>query len=75
VAGNHFKSKGCGGATGANLDQGDGQSCFNALRVQQATTLTTVLDGLAVLGGEGDPAQEPSGEADEAAGAEGGFSR
>jgi hypothetical protein len=47
VVGNHFKSKSCGGATGANLDQGDGQSCFNALRVQQATTLTTVLGGLA----------------------------
>lgn len=48
VVGNHFKSKNCGGATGANLDQGDGQSCFNALRVQQATTLANVLDGLAV---------------------------
>ncbi|TDD63356.1 ExeM/NucH family extracellular endonuclease [Actinomadura rubrisoli] len=33
---NHFKSKGCGGATGADQDQGDGQSCFNARRVLQA---------------------------------------
>jgi hypothetical protein len=36
---NHFKSKGCGGATGLDLDQGDGQSCFNAKRVQSANEL------------------------------------
>jgi uncharacterized protein len=45
---NHFKSKGCDGATGADLDQGDGQSCFNALRVSQATALTNVLASLAL---------------------------
>jgi predicted extracellular nuclease len=45
---NHFKSKSCDGATGADLDQGDGQSCFNARRVAQATTLTEVLAELAV---------------------------
>ena len=33
---NHLKSKTCGGATGADQDQGDLQSCFNATRVQQA---------------------------------------
>ncbi|MDL4819360.1 ExeM/NucH family extracellular endonuclease [Actinomadura opuntiae] len=33
---NHFKSKGCTGATGADTDQGDGQGCFNARRVTQA---------------------------------------
>jgi hypothetical protein len=48
VVGNHFKSKSCGGATGDDLDQGDGQSCFNALRVRQATALADVLDGLDV---------------------------
>jgi hypothetical protein len=48
VVGNHFKSKSCGGATGLDLDQGDGQSCFNARRVQQATTLVDVLAGLDV---------------------------
>jgi len=48
VVANHFKSKSCGGATGPNLDQGDGQSCFNALRVQQASTLRDVLNGLGV---------------------------
>jgi uncharacterized protein len=48
VAVNHFKSKGCDGATGADTDQGDGQSCFNARRVAQATELASVLDGLNV---------------------------
>lgn len=45
---NHFKSKNCGGATGADLDQGDGQSCFNGRRVLQATALAGVLDTLDV---------------------------
>ncbi|WP_150462202.1 ExeM/NucH family extracellular endonuclease [Nesterenkonia ebinurensis] len=33
---NHFKSKSCSGAEGANQDQGDGQACFNADRTAQA---------------------------------------
>ena len=45
---NHFKSKNCPGATGADLDLGDGQSCFNALRVTQATTLTSVLASMSL---------------------------
>lgn len=36
---NHFKSKGCDGASGANTDQGDGQGCFNAQRLLQANAL------------------------------------
>lgn len=36
---NHFKSKGCDGASGADLDAGDGQGCFNATRVAQAHAL------------------------------------
>jgi uncharacterized protein len=48
VIGNHFKSKNCDGATGADLDQGDGQSCYNARRVLQATALANLLEGLAV---------------------------
>lgn len=36
---NHFKSKGCDGASGADLDLGDGQGCFNATRVAQARAL------------------------------------
>jgi predicted extracellular nuclease len=35
----HLRSKLCDNATGANTDQGDGQSCFNALRRTQAQEL------------------------------------
>lgn len=36
---NHFKAKsGCSSATGADADQGDGQSCYNATRVAEATS-------------------------------------
>lgn len=38
---NHFKSKGCSGATGDNADAGDGQSCWNGDRVRQAKRLAT----------------------------------
>ncbi len=44
---NHFKSKGCGGATGLDLDQGDGQSCFNFTRTLQAQRLLTFLGQIA----------------------------
>lgn len=40
---NHLKSKGCGGASGLNADLGDGQSCFNADRVEQAVRLRDVF--------------------------------
>ncbi len=43
---NHFKSKGCDGASGADLDQGDGQGCFNDRRVQQAGRLVSFIDGI-----------------------------
>ncbi|MCW2902634.1 MAG: Endonuclease/exonuclease/phosphatase [Streptosporangiaceae bacterium] len=36
---NHFKSKGCGDATGADADQGDGQGCWNARRSTQAAAV------------------------------------
>lgn len=39
VVSNHFKSKGAGGATGANRDQGDGQGAYNADRTLQAEAL------------------------------------
>lgn len=45
IAVNHFKSKGsCGSASGNNLDQGDGQGCWNELRTQAANGLTTWLN-------------------------------
>jgi hypothetical protein len=43
---NHFKSKGCGGASGADLDQNDGQGCFNDQRKGQAAQLKTFLETL-----------------------------
>jgi predicted extracellular nuclease len=41
---NHFKSKAsCGGATGGNVELGNGQGCWDQLRVDQATRLTDVF--------------------------------
>ncbi|MEU5995037.1 ExeM/NucH family extracellular endonuclease [Spirillospora sp. NPDC047418] len=43
---NHFKSKGCGDATGPDQDQGDGQGCYNARRVAQAEAIRAIADGV-----------------------------
>lgn len=43
---NHFKSKGCTGATGTDLDQLDGQGCFNASRVAEAQALRRFVSDL-----------------------------
>ena len=43
VVANHFKSKGCSEATGADADQRDGQGCWNALRVESAQRLDAWL--------------------------------
>lgn len=51
---NHFKSKSCSGATGADQDQGDGQSCFNATRVQQAEALLGFINDLQTSTGDND---------------------
>jgi hypothetical protein len=48
LAVNHFKSKNCGGESGADSDQGDGQGCFNALRVAQAEALTSLIGTVGV---------------------------
>ena len=41
---NHLKSKGsCPSGTGVDADQGDGQGCWNATRVQQAQRLRTFV--------------------------------
>ncbi len=45
VVANHFKSKGCSEAEGANRDQKDGQSCWNALRVDSAQRLLGWISG------------------------------
>jgi len=39
IVANHFKSKSCRQAEGEQSDQGDGQGCWNALRVESATRL------------------------------------
>jgi predicted extracellular nuclease len=39
VVANHFKSKGCTDATGADADQNDGQGCWTATRVASARLL------------------------------------
>ena len=51
---NHFKSKGCGDADGANADQGDGQGCWNPVRTQAAQALAGWLAGDATGTGEED---------------------
>ena len=48
---NHFKSKGCSGATGGDLDQNDGQSCFNLTRKNQADILKAFMTSLATSSG------------------------
>lgn len=43
VAVNHLKSKNCPNATGADLDQSDGQGCWNAARTRAATRIADWL--------------------------------
>ncbi|MET0288660.1 MAG: ExeM/NucH family extracellular endonuclease [Pseudoxanthomonas sp.] len=43
IAANHFKSKGCSNAMGADADHGDGASCWNATRVETARRLDAWL--------------------------------
>jgi len=51
---NHFKSKGCGGAAGADADQGDGQGCFNDRRTQQAAALLAFVNSVKTSAGDND---------------------
>jgi len=48
---NHLKSKGCDGATGLDLDQGDLQGCWNNRRVQQADELRSFVAGVQTASG------------------------
>ena len=45
VVANHFKSKSCRDAEGADRDQGDGQACFNATRTTSGALLREWLAG------------------------------
>ena len=49
---NHFKSKRCGEAAGVNRAQGDGQGCWNPLRVKAANALVEWVDSLAADHGD-----------------------
>ena len=51
---NHFKSKSAGGATGDDVDQGDGQGAYNAARVAQATALVDFAANVAAQAGTDD---------------------
>lgn len=44
----HFKSKACGGATGANRDQQDGQGCYAQRRTESAEALADWIDSLPI---------------------------
>ncbi|HEX4511634.1 MAG TPA: ExeM/NucH family extracellular endonuclease [Burkholderiaceae bacterium] len=46
VVASHFKSKNCGTPTGSNVDEGDGQGCWNARRVAQSQALQAFASGL-----------------------------
>lgn len=71
VAVAHLKSRRCSGARGADLDQGDGQGCYNELRQREARSLLAFLrlaqrragDSALVLVGDLNayPGEEPLG--------------
>lgn len=51
---NHFKSKSSCPASGPDIDQGDGQGCFNATRVAQAQALLGFIADLKATSGDDD---------------------
>jgi len=51
---NHLRGRNCSGASGADLDGNDGQSCFSATRTAQTTRLLSWING-SVVPAAGDP--------------------
>ncbi len=51
---NHFKSKSATGATGADIDQNDGQGAYNAKRVAQANALLSFINTVKTTSGDDD---------------------
>jgi len=52
---NHYKAKsGCSSATGADVDKGDGQSCYNATRVAESTSNLSFLTTCKTYYGDND---------------------
>ena len=54
LAVNHFKSKGPGGSSGLDADQGDGAGAYNQMRLDAAVALDTWLDTDPTGSGDGD---------------------
>ena len=53
VSANHLRARACGGASGADSDQGDGQGCYSATRTDAASALLDWMDSDPT--GSGDP--------------------
>jgi uncharacterized protein len=51
---NHFKSKSCTSAAGSDIDQLDGQGCYNNSRKLQAQALLTFISSLQTASGDAD---------------------
>jgi len=51
---NHFKSKSSCPNSGSDADQGDGQGCWNTLRVEQAQALRSYIQSLQASSGDAD---------------------
>jgi hypothetical protein len=51
---NHFKSKSCSDAAGGDIDQNDGQGCYNARRIQQASQLLGFIEQVKASAGDTD---------------------
>lgn len=51
---NHFKSKSCSAASGANADLGDGQGCYNSNRKAQAGALLNFITSIKTTSGDDD---------------------
>lgn len=51
---NHFKSKSCSDASGSDTDQGDGQGCYNARRIQQSERLLNFVETVKSTYGDSD---------------------
>ncbi|MEM7335675.1 MAG: ExeM/NucH family extracellular endonuclease [Chloroflexota bacterium] len=51
---NHFKSKGCSGATGLDMDQNDGQGCYNERRTDMSVALLDFVTTMQSISGDDD---------------------
>lgn len=54
VVANHFRYKGCAGATDLDIDQGDGQGCYNHRRKLQAIELLNFIGEITTIANDPD---------------------